>query len=177
MTGFTINYKIEDSSIKPESVREWYQLNGGIRVIFNDIILTKNVQAPDDEGFIGNYILYEIPEIIEAIPRLIEGQKCMISIEEDMIGISLDLTDGQVYFSIVSTQHECRWAIDTTESYPCGERGCPIPAKIFFAGVIDLGEKFIADVSQRYVNLHNYVKDIKTTLDYASKVAEDYDKP
>jgi hypothetical protein len=173
MPKFIICYKIENAHKNPEGVTDWYNIHGYMCVKYMDVILTKSY-AEGDDGYLGNWIFEEIFNLISTIPQLMRGERCVVDIEEEFTGFFLEPKNNQVYFSVIPMHLEPKIAEQEIHTYPYGPKGYPIPAKLFYNGVIDLGHRFFNDIIERYSNfnkeeMEKYGELLKSTEELVEK--------
>jgi hypothetical protein len=176
MPQFSISYKIDDAEINPEEVTDWYEIGGGMCVKYGDIILTRS-NAKDDDGYIGNWVFNEILALISRIPRLMRGEKCIVDIEELFTGFSMEPKNNQIYFSVIPMHLEPKIAEEAINMYPRSAKACPIPAKLFYNGVIDLGHRFLNDIKKMYINFNKKeIENYRELLKDAEELVDEYNK-
>jgi hypothetical protein len=88
MSGIEIKYCIENLDSAPfEDETERY---GSLSVTKDGLILTKMIDDPEDEGFCGDIIYYNMSDWLYAVPKLCNGER-----------YELDLLDSQEGFLLI----------------------------------------------------------------------------
>lgn len=174
MGELIIKYKIDDIS----EVSSLSELEGGIYVQYNNVILTKAINDENDDGYLGNFLFSEIWKLIDGITDLLNHKKITVYIVEMFMGFSLEPENGQVKFSIIPVNLKGEFADDIINRYPCGMKGCPIPSKLLYNTIIKMGSEFINDLTINYNQLdqHGEIEAFKNTLKEAEELVDEYNK-
>lgn len=151
MSNLIIKYKIDEYNPDISDVSE---LEGGIYVQYDNTILTKPIDYESD-GYIGNFLFYEIWDWIGGIPDLINNKKIKVKILESFIAFRFVLKDDFVYFSIVNDTLNEDMLKGVSGMYPGGVEGYPIPIRPFLNESVEMGKKFLNDIKNKYPHLDN----------------------
>lgn len=147
MDKLKIKYKIDDTS----DISNLYELEGGIYVEYNGLVLTRALNAEEDDGYIGNFLFSELSSWIEGIPALIAGKVFRTYIAEIFMAFRFEPKNDQVYFSVVSGTTSDEKYLRIYSMYPrCDTDGCPIPSKLFYRESIRMGIAFSDDIKKNY---------------------------
>jgi hypothetical protein len=175
MSKFIIHYKI-DEDVDPQKVKDQWSIGGSTSIQYNDVVLTKS-KFEGDDGYLGNWIFDEILGFIKAIKWLSMGEGYINEIMEESIGFYTKFKDDQVFFSVVPVGIDDEFAEDIRKGYPCGEKGCPIPAKLFYNEVVRVGYEFLNDIIKKYKNFNKKeIEEYRKLLKDSEELVDKYNK-
>lgn len=72
MSSIKIKYCIDNLDSAPFE-DEW-DIEGGLSIAKDGLLLTKEINDPEDEGFRGDSIFYIIERWVDSIPKMFQGE-------------------------------------------------------------------------------------------------------
>ncbi len=142
MDKLKIFYLIETNE---KSITDIYDIEGGIKIIADDTVLTKMVDCENDEGYCGNFLFIDIKCLIHHVPELILGKKVTCEIDEEFCEFVFEPKGDFIYFSI-KHRPDMPWAAEFDKRYPGEGKGYPLPAKLLLKELVMISMQFINEV-------------------------------
>lgn len=167
-----MTYKIDQAEVPVTQV--WHIL-GGIRVVVDNVIITKMTNVENDDGYYGNFLFFDVDCIISGIPELMNGNQIICEFNEIFCSFHFKPEGDDILFSI-------RYQPDQPEAegynrlFPGEGKGYPIPKKSLLIAIVGMGKRFLKEVLEINSNLE-YSEEViayKKSLDEAEKMVDNF---
>jgi len=165
MSDLKIKFHIDN--LDKEYFEDAWEIEGGLSIEKDGLVLTKRIDDEKDDGFRGDYVFFNILDWLSSVPKLLSGQRCKIDLIEEPVAFLFRPDEDVVYFKYFIegigslTENE-------NKRYPNYEDGTPIAAKELIPEIINAGEKFIETVELK-IKEKSDVIDFKKKLLYAKE--------
>lgn len=170
MSNIKIQFHIDN--IDKECFEDALEIEGGLSIEKDGLILTKRIDDEKDNGFRGDYVFFNLKNWLTSVPKLIFRQWCKINFYESTETFLFLPNEDVIYFKYflegIGSLTE-----DENKSYPNYEDGTPIAKKELIPEIINVSEKFIEIIELKIKNKSDVIG-FKKELLYAKKLYKEY---
>jgi hypothetical protein len=182
MSNIKIRYCIDNLDSAPFE-DEWH-IEGGLSIAKDDIVLTKEMDNPNDDGFRGDFVFSNLEDWLDSVPNLCQGEECRLqlidSTETFLFSPKGESTyfkyyiedSGQVYDSVERKQITVE---DVNKRYTNYEEGTPLKTDELVLEIIRVSELFIDTLGPKIKSKSDVIR-FNQTLEDAREAYELYIK-
>ncbi len=169
MSNVKIKFHIDN--LDKECFEDAWDIEGGLSIEKDDLVLTKRIDDEKDDGFRGDYVFFNILHWLSSVPELLSGQRCKIDLLEEPVAFLFLPIDKMIYFKYFIegigslTENE-------NKRYPNYEDGTPIATEDLISEIINVSENFIKTVEKKVQKKSDIIEFQKELL-HAKKVYQE----
>jgi hypothetical protein len=150
MSDIKIRYCIDNLSSAPFE-DEW-DIEGGLFISKDDIVLTKEMDNLNDDGFRGDYVFFNLERWVDSVPKLFHGEECRLGLIDSQETFLFAPKGEFTYFKYViggsghlydSVERKQISVEDVNKRYPDYEEGTPLKTDELVLEIIRVSELFI----------------------------------
>lgn len=170
MSNIKIEFHIDN--LDKEYFEDAWEIEGGLSIEKDGLVLTKRVDNEEDDGFRGDYVYLNLFDWLTSAPKLILRQRCKIDFYESTQAF-LFRPEGDVIYFKYFIEGIGSLTENENKRYPNYEDGTPIAAKELIPEIINASEKFIETVELKIKNKSDVIE-FKEELLHAKKAYQEY---
>lgn len=159
-------------NLDKECFEDALEIEGGLSIEKDGLILTKRIDDEKDDGFRGDYLYLNVLDWLTSVPKLLLRQWCKIDFYESTETILFLPERDMIYFKYflegIGTLTE-----NENKRYPNYDDGTPIATKELIQEIINVSEKFIETVELK-IKKKSDVIDFNKELSHVKKVYQEY---
>ena len=140
MPNLKLKYYIEN--LNTGQFEDTWEIEGGLSIIKDGLILTKRIDDNDDDGFRGDYVYFNLYDWLTSVPKLLSGQRCKIDFYESVVAF-LFRPDGDVTYFKYFIEGMGQLVENENKRYPNHEDGTPINTKELVLEIIKTSEELL----------------------------------
>lgn len=171
MSCIKIQFHIDNINNK-ECFEDVLEIEGGLSIEKDGLVLTKRIDDEKDDGFRGDYVFFNLKNWLTSVPKLIINQRCEIIFIESTERF-LFRPEGDVIYFKYFIEGMGSLIENENKRYPNYEDGTPIAAKELMPEIINASEKFIETVELKIKNKSDVIE-FKEELLHAKKAYQEY---
>ena len=160
MSGLKIKVNIEN--LDTEFFEDAWGIEGGLLVEINGTILTKRIDDPNDSGFRGDYVFFNLIDWLTSIPKLISGHSCQYQLIDSVETFIFEPKNELTYFKYF-IKGMGQLVERENKRYPNHKDGTSINTNEFIIEIITISEKFLALLEPK-INDKTDIKAFKQAL-------------
>ncbi|NPE30582.1 hypothetical protein HNV12_22035 [Methanococcoides sp. SA1] len=182
MSDIKIKYCIDNLDSAPFE-DEW-DIEGGLSIAKDDLVLTKEINHPEDDGFRGDSIFYILERWVNSVPKMFQGEMCEVNLIDSQEGFLFTpkgeftylkyLIGGTQPFLDVSTK-QLITVEEINKRYPNHEDGTPLKTDELALEIIRNAELFIDSIGPKIKDKSDVIR-FKQALEGAREAYESYVK-
>ncbi|KKG11246.1 MULTISPECIES: hypothetical protein [unclassified Methanosarcina] len=182
MSDIKINFCIDNSD--SDSFESGWDIEGGLSITINGLILTKRMDDPNDDGFRGDFVFFNLKGWLHSVPKLCFGERCEVELIDSQEIFLFAPKDDFTYFKYFIGGMGSVFDVGTGKSirieeinkrYPNHEDGTPIKTEELVLEIIRLSELFIESLGPKIEDKSDVIS-FKQALDDAWEAYESYVK-
>lgn len=180
MSSIKIKYCIDNLDSAPFE-DEW-DIEGGLSIAKDDLLLTKEINDPADEGFRGDSIFYIIERWVGLVPKMFQDEISEVNFVDSPEGFLLIPKGKFTHFKYfiggsgeIITKDGIRSVEDENKLYPNYEEGTPLKTDELVLEIIRVSELFIESLGPKIEDKSDVIR-FKQALDDARDAYESYVK-
>lgn len=170
MSNVKIEFNIED--LNSDYYENAWDAEGGLLIKKNDTILTKRIDDPNDDGFRGDYVFFNLMDWLTSTLELLEDKKCYCQLINGGGTFFFEPKENFTYFKfyLEGTGHLIE---DENKRYPNHEEGTPLKTDELVLEIIRIAELFIDSLSPKIKDKLDVIR-FKQSLEEAREVYDQY---
>jgi hypothetical protein len=178
MAHIEIKYCIANLDSAPFA-DEW-DIEGGLSVAKDGLLLTKEINDPEDKGFRGDSIFYILERWAASIPKLFRGETCEVNFVDSQEGF-LFIPKGECthfkYFiggsGRILTKEGVRPVEEENKLYPNYEEGTSFKTEELALEIIRIAELFIDSIGPKIEDKSDVIR-FKQSLEETREAYDQY---
>ncbi|HII80746.1 MAG TPA: hypothetical protein HA261_10240 [Methanosarcina sp.] len=180
MSSIKIKYCIDNLNSAP--FESGWDIEGGLSITQNDLTLTKIIDDPNDDGFRGDFVFFNLKGWLHSVPKLFFGERCEVELIDSQEIFLFAPKDDFTYFKYFIGGMGSVFDVGTGKSirieeinkrYPNHENGTPIKTEELVLEIIRVSELFIESLGPKIEDKSDVIN-FKQALDDAREAYELY---
>ncbi|WP_094229151.1 hypothetical protein [Methanolobus psychrotolerans] len=178
MAHIEIKYCIANLNSAPFG-DEW-DIEGGLSVAKDCLILTKEINDPEDKGFRGDSIFYILERWVASIPKMFQGDMSEISFVDSQEGFLFTPKGEFTFFKYfiggsgkILSKDGVLSVEEINKRYPNHEEGTPLKTDELVLEIIRIAELFIDSIGPKIKDKSDVIG-FKQSLEEAREVYDQY---
>jgi hypothetical protein len=178
MSKIEINYCIANLDSAPFE-DEW-DIEGGLSVAKDGLLLTKEINDPEDKGFRGDSIFYILERWVASIPKMFQGEISEISFVDSQEGVLFTPKEGFTFFKYfiggsgkILSKNGVLSIEEINKRYPNHEEGTPLKTDELALEIIRVSELFIDSIGPKIKDKSDVIR-FKQSLEEAREAYNQY---
>lgn len=171
MSDIKIKYCIDNLDSAPFE-DEW-DIEGGLSIAKDSLLLTKKLNDTEDEGFKGDSIFYILERWVDSVPKMFQGESCEVNFVDSQEGF-LFIPKGEfIYFKYfiggsgkILSKDGVLSVEKINKRYPNYEEGTPLKTDELVLEIIRVSELFIESLGPKIEDKSDVIR-FKQALDDA----------
>jgi hypothetical protein len=171
MSYIKIKYCISNLDSAP--FKDEWDIDGGLSIIKNGIALTKRIDDPDDDGFRGDYVFYNLERWVDSVPKIFNGEECKLYFVDSQEIFLFIPREGITYFKYYTEGLVGQLVERENKRYPNHEDGTPLKTNELIPEIIKVSELFIESLGPKIKDKSDYIR-FKQALEEAREAYDQY---